>query len=231
MFRCEQNLLATMLRPVCLLALVASLVACAQTPGAGDAAGVPVHRAKAETGSLATPADKAAGTEKAAASGKANDLVRDSGLVQTASQPFNDLNLVRSDIPPVLLAALKAPYAEPAGHSCTTLASELQALDLALGSDQDAKGQADPNLVERAVDAVGQAAVGTVKSTVNTVVDGVIPFRSWVRKLSGAEEHSSTAAAALQAGVLRRAYLKGWGEGTGCNKAAPAKPEVAASPG
>jgi hypothetical protein len=185
----------------------------------------------------AAPWPKAMAEEGSAAEGngrlasKAGKVVRDAGLTQTATQPLSDLNLVRSDIPPVLLAALKAPYAEPAGHSCTTLASELQALDLALGSDQDAKGRADPNLVERAVDAVGQAAVGTVKNSVNTVVDGVIPFRSWVRKLSGAEEHSGTAAAALQAGILRRAYLKGWGEGTGCSKAAPAKPDVAASPG
>lgn len=187
--------------------------------------GAPLAQAAAQEGDTATPASPAEGNGRIAS--KAEKVVRDSGLTQTATQPLNDLNLVRSEIPPVLLAAMKAPYAEPAGHSCTTLASELQALDVALGSENDAKGQADPNLVERAVDAVGQAAVGTVKNTVNTVVDGVIPFRSWVRKLSGAEEHSSTAAAALQAGILRRAYLKGWSEGTGCNKTPPPKPDAA----
>lgn len=186
----------------------------------------PLSQAGAQESGAAAPASSPAEANGRIAS-KAEKAVRDSGLTQTATQPLNDLNLVRSEIPPVLLAAMKAPYAEPAGHSCTTLASELQALDVALGSENDAKGQADPNLVERAVDAVGQAAVGTVKNTVNTVVDGVIPFRSWVRKLSGAEEHSSTAAAALQAGILRRAYLKGWSEGTGCNKTPPPKPDAA----
>lgn len=189
----------------------------------------PLPQAMAEEGAAPVPAASPAEGNGRIAS-KADKLVRDANLTQTATQPLTDLNLVRSEIPPVLLTALKAPYAEPAGHSCTTLASELQALDAALDTGGDAQ-PSDPNLVERAVDAVGQAAVGTVKNTVNTVVDGVIPFRSWVRKLSGAEEHSGTAAAALQAGILRRAYLKGWGEGTGCAKAAPAKPDVATPPG
>ncbi len=189
----------------------------------------PMQPAVAQDAGAATPATTPAEGNTRIIQ-KAEKMVRDAGLTQTATQPLNDLNLVRSDIPPALLAALKAPYAEPAGHSCTTLASELQALDAALDAGNEARSS-DPNLVERAVDAVGQAAVGTVKNTVNTVVDGVIPFRSWVRKFSGAEEHSGLAAAALQAGILRRAYLKGWGEGTGCAKAAPVKAEAAGPPG
>ncbi|MBY0491557.1 MAG: hypothetical protein K2R93_17095, partial [Gemmatimonadaceae bacterium] len=63
---------------------------------------------------------------------------------------------------------------------------------------------------------VGQKALGTVTSTVNTVVDGVIPFRSWVRKLSGAERHSKAVTAAIAAGTMRRPYLKGWARAQGC---------------
>jgi hypothetical protein len=49
-----------------------------------------------------------------------------------------------------------------------------------------------------------------------------VPFRGWVRKLSGAERYSKEVAAAIAAGTVRRAYLKGLGEAKGC--AAPAAP-------
>lgn len=145
-------------------------------------------------------------------------LLANSGLTQVATQPLNDFNLLNNEIPAVLVGAQKGPYAEPAGHSCTLLLTELQALDAALGPDIDAVAApaADPGLMEKATDVVGQYAVGTVKNTVSSVVDGVVPFRSWVRKLSGAERHSSAVAAAISAGTLRRAYLKGWWQGTDC---------------
>jgi hypothetical protein len=38
-------------------------------------------------------------------------------LNQAATTPLSDLNLVRGDIPPVLAAAQKAPYAAPADRS------------------------------------------------------------------------------------------------------------------
>ena len=37
----------------------------------------------------------------------------------------------------------------------------------------------------------------------------VIPFRGWIRKLSGAERHDKYVQAAITAGAVRRAYLKG----------------------
>ena len=183
------------MRHCLLLGLAALLTACA-TPPAPAAADAPA------------PADAAPTAA----------LLAGSGLTQVAAQPLNDLNLLSNEIPPVLVAAQKAPYAEPAGHSCTVLLTELRALDAALGPDIDATAipAADPGLVEQAAGAVGELAVGTVKNTVSSVVDGVVPFRSWVRKLSGAERHSSAVAAAISAGTLRRAYLKGWGQGTEC---------------
>lgn len=171
----------------------------------------------------AEPGPAAAG-EAAPAPAQAEPAGLPEPVVQIATQPLNDFNLLSSEIPPALVAAQKAPYAEPAGHSCTAVLQELQALDTALGPDVDAaaKPAADPGLVEQAAGAVGDFAVGTVKNTVNTVVDGVVPFRSWVRRLSGAERHSSAVAAAISAGTLRRAFLKGWAEGTGCRPPLPA---------
>lgn len=141
----------------------------------------------------------------------------DTQLVQTAAAPLNDLNLVRDEIPAVLAAAQKAPYAEPADGSCAALAGEIRALDAALGADLDAPtSPANPGLVEQGVEVVGQVAAGTVRGAVNGVVDGVVPFRTWVRKLSGAERHSGEMAAAKAAGTLRRAFLKGWGQAAKC---------------
>ena len=161
-------------------------------------------------------------------SAKAETLVKDSGVVQTATQPLNDLNLMQTRIPPVLTAAAQGAYAVPADTSCAALQAELLALNAALGPDIDASGTpgADPGLMGKAVDFVGDAAMDSVRGSVNAVVDGVIPFRSWVRRLSGAERYSKAVAAAIRAGTLRRPFLKGWAQAAGCVEgpiAAPGK--------
>jgi len=167
-----------------------------------------------------SPGDTVASTT-AEVSGKVGSMAKDSGssLVQKASQPLNDLNLLENRIPTVLTAAAqKGPYAAPADASCAALRTELDELDVALGPDIDAPAVPgdDPSLVVQAVGYVGQKAVDSVSTTVNTVVDGVLPLRSWVRKLSGAERYSSEVAAAVSAGRIRRPFLKGWARGAAC---------------
>ena len=53
-------------------------------------------------------------------------------------------------------------------------------------------------------------------------IHGLMPYRSWLRKLSGAEKRELRAIAAIAAGSIRRGYLKGLGEARGC--APPATP-------
>jgi hypothetical protein len=161
----------------------------------------------------------------ASTSGGSNPVAPASGsaaadqIGQAAVTPLNDLNLVRADIPPVLVAAQKAPYAQPADMACPSLAAQVQALDAALGADLDVPPTAaNPSLIERGATAVGNAAVGSLRGA----AEGVVPFRGWVRKLSGAEKYSRDVAAAIAAGTIRRAYLKGLGQAVGC--AAPAAP-------
>jgi len=154
-------------------------------------------------------------------SGKVGSMAKDSSasLVQKASQPLNDLNLLENRIPAVLTAAAqKGAYAAPADATCAAVRTELDELDAALGPDIDAPAVpgSDPNLVVQAVGYVGQKAVDSVSTTVNTVVDGVLPLRSWVRKLSGAERYSDEVAAAVSAGRIRRPFLKGWVRGAAC---------------
>jgi hypothetical protein len=140
---------------------------------------------------------------------------------QAATTPLSDLNLVRAEIPPVLAAAQRAPYALPAVRDCAALAAQVQALDAALGADLDTPAtESNPSLVERGSGAVGDAAVGAVRSA----AEGIVPFRGWVRKLSGAERYSKDVSAAIAAGTIRRAYLKGLGASAGCQ--APAAPRA-----
>jgi hypothetical protein len=151
--------------------------------------------------------------------GGASQPGTDAKLAQAAVTPLSDLNLVRGQIPPVLVAAQKAPYAVPADASCAALALDIQALDAVLGADLDTPATpANPSLIERGTGAAGDAVVGAVRNT----TEGVIPFRGWVRKLTGAERYAREVAAAIAAGTVRRAYLKGLGQSRGCQ--APAAP-------
>jgi hypothetical protein len=131
---------------------------------------------------------------------------------QAVATPLHDLHLVRADIPPLLQAAALAPYAMPSDSGCAALAADVQALDAVLGADLDVKAPpSDPGLIERgATDALRSAA------------EGVVPFRGWVRKLSGAQRYERNVAAAIAAGTVRRAFLKGLAQAGGC--APPAAP-------
>lgn len=138
-------------------------------------------------------------------------------VTQAATTPLSDLNLVRADIPPVLAAAQKGPYALPADRGCDALGKDIQALDAVLGADLDTQvTAANPSLVDRGGDAAGVALRGAA--------EGIVPFRGWVRKLSGAERYAKEVAAAIAAGTIRRAFLKGLGQAVGC--AAPAAPRA-----
>ncbi len=130
-------------------------------------------------------------------------------LNTAATTPLSDLNLVNAPIPELLLAAQKAPYAMPADASCPALAAAVRALDEVLGPDLDAPAsEANPGLVERGADA----ALGALQHG----AEGVVPFRGWVRKLSGAERYSKQVAAAIAAGSVRRGFLKGVASARAC---------------
>jgi hypothetical protein len=142
-------------------------------------------------------------------------------VANAATTPLSDLNVVRADIPEVLRAAAAAPYAPPADTSCPALAAGIQALDEVLGPDLDApSGKGGPSLLERGEDA----ATGALQRT----AEGVIPFRGWIRKLSGAERYARQVSAAITAGGVRRGFLRGLAAGKACVATAPAKAASAA---
>ncbi|HZZ32985.1 MAG TPA: hypothetical protein VFE10_13440 [Phenylobacterium sp.] len=136
------------------------------------------------------------------------------GVKGVAESPLRDLNVLRTKIPGVLLQAMADPYERPGRARCSDLLQRLAPLDEALGDDLDAPSQKEEGMMDKG------------KTTALTVASGaasdVIPFRGWIRKLSGAERHDRFVQAAITAGAVRRAYLKGLGEAAGCP--APATP-------
>jgi hypothetical protein len=136
------------------------------------------------------------------------------GVGDAVTQPLNDLNLVHAEIPPVLVAAAKGPYVEPPDSSCPALTAEVVELDAALGADLDTPSTAvNPSLIERGAGLAADMTIGQVRGIANAIV----PYRGWVRKLSGAERYSKDVQAAIAAGVIRRAYLKGLGRAGYCS--------------
>lgn len=133
---------------------------------------------------------------------------------QAAITPLSDLNVVQEKIPEVLRNAKKVgPYAAPEKLECAVVQDEINRLTAVLGPDID-----DPNtknklsLLDRGTDAAEDYGVGFVRRT----VEGMVPFRSWVRKLTGAEKHSKEVASSIIAGGVRRAYFKGIRLGMAC---------------
>lgn len=124
------------------------------------------------------------------------------------SAPLRDVNVVRTKIPEVLLEAMADPYARPEPASCRRIAALVGPLDEALGHDLDLPRPDEIDRMQQGKDA----ALGVMAS----LASDAIPFRTWVRKLSGAEAHDQLVHDAIIAGAVRRAYLKGLGETRGC---------------
>ncbi len=142
-----------------------------------------------------------------------------SGVGAAATAPLDDLNLRREEIPTVLLQAEANPYDLRNLNQCSTIGAEISRLNDALGPDTDEPPAPDGStLGERAGDAASKAALDAIRDTTTDF----IPGRSWIRRLSGAEQHSRHVQSAIQAGRMRRAFLKGIGMQRNC--APPAAP-------
>lgn len=136
-----------------------------------------------------------------------------SGLGAAATAPLDDLNLRREFIPTVLLQAEANPYDRRNLGQCSTIGAEVGRLNEALGPDGDEPPRMDGStLSEQAADAAAQAALAAVRDASTDF----IPGRAWVRRLSGAEQHSRHVQSAIQAGRMRRAFLKGLGMQANC---------------
>jgi len=139
---------------------------------------------------------------------------RRADLPNAVAAPLRDLNILQSTIPDTLLAAVHAPYGRPPTLTCEWLVAEILPLNGALGPDLEDARIDDHTLGERASEAMLGAIAGAASDT--------LPLNSWIREISGSNRHDKLISAAITAGQIRRAYLKGLGESRGC--APPARP-------
>ena len=141
------------------------------------------------------------------------------GVNEAVHAPFEDLNLVRSKIPVVLLEAVADPYSRPEPLTCNGLGADLTRLDDALGPDFDA-----PKTTRSRMDKGADFAATAGAKAMKDLTEGWMPMRNWVRYMTGAEQHSTDVQNAISAGKARRAYLKGLAQSEGCVDLGPAQP-------
>lgn len=125
-----------------------------------------------------------------------------------ARTPVEILNIDPDDIPTVLVEAVDDPYAHEDLETCNNIAAEVAMLDRALGNDFDVARPEDRDIT------IGAAAKG--------VIGTLIPFRGIVSEVSGANDRKAEVRLSIAAGMVRRSYLKGLGQGRGCDY--PARP-------
>lgn len=125
-------------------------------------------------------------------------------VTTAVEQPFRDLNVIRRDSPPAVAKAAMAPYALPVGEDCEHLALTIAALNKELGPDLDVAQGKHPTIAD---DLLGD----TVGSALH------LPFRGILRSVTGAAQHDRLLAAAVMAGIARRAFLRGIAAERGCD--------------
>lgn len=154
---------------------------------------------------------------------KTSEELKRESLEGAATAPLRDLNILRAKIPPVLQEAMIDPYARPPrNYRCPQLIALITPLNDALGPDIDLIRVEDDDMLERG----RQTALGVAAE----LASDAIPFRGWVRRLSGAERHDRLVRDAIISGAVRRGYLKGLGEARGCTPPATPSHERAATP-
>ena len=126
-----------------------------------------------------------------------------------ALTPLEDLGLRKREIPDNLKIVARDPYASPQAE-CTAIKDELTLLSIQLGEDP---GAVKPALSAREeyVEEGTNMLQDTVVSLIRRQTD-IIPVRGVVRRLTGAGKHERKVNQALEAGKLRRAYLRGYAD-------------------
>lgn len=154
------------------------------------------------------------------------------GAFKAAQSPLVDIGIIEDPIPEVLKQYAKNAYALPTPLTCGQILGEIAQLDMLLGPDQctaeNPTGIPTSHQGEY-IDEGSQAVQNRVSDTVTGYVN-VMPFRSVVRYLSGAESHAREIVKAQQAGIARRAFLKGMAEAYDCRtpSSVPLAPPVSA---
>lgn len=148
--------------------------------------------------------------------GRTSDTRR--GVSDAAYVPFRDVGLIRPEIP-LLLRNLQYPYSTATLTDCAAVSREIAALDGVLGPESYQPGP-NRNIWDRSGDFVEEQ---TIQAAQDTAAD-LIPFRSWVRRISGANRAEREALRAVANGQQRRTFLRGYGASLGCPSMIPPPP-------
>ncbi|KPF74963.1 hypothetical protein IP88_07545 [alpha proteobacterium AAP81b] len=151
-------------------------------------------------GQPAAPATEKAVEPADPAKPKGDDRVGETAK-EIAVQPLKDLNIKQDKIPPELLAILDAPYDISGLKTCPALRGEVARLTSVLGPDVDS--------AEVGRKKGKQSASEFVLDGAKMAAGSLIPFSGLIRKVSGAEAAERRTQAAILAGHIRRAYIKG----------------------
>jgi len=155
------------------------------------------------------------------ATGRTADTRR--GVTNAAYTPLRDINMIRPEVP-LLLRHLEYPYSTVNLTSCAAIIEEIHQYDAVLGPESYQPGP-NRNVWDRSGDFVQEQ---TIEAAQNTAQD-LIPFRSWVRRLTGATEAEREALRAVANGQQRRTFLRGYGASLGCAGVIPPPPPPSAS--
>lgn len=152
-------------------------------------------------------------------SGRTADTRR--GVSGAAAIPLRDVGLIRPEIP-LLLRNLQYPYSTATLTDCTVVTREIGQLDAVLGPESYQPGP-NRNIWDRSGDFVEEQTIEAAEST----AEDLIPFRSWVRRISGASRAERDALRAVANGQQRRTFLRGYGASLGCPSMIPPPPPAA----
>ncbi|MBL8543028.1 MAG: hypothetical protein JNJ63_04420 [Hyphomonadaceae bacterium] len=155
----------------------------------------------------------------ACSTGRTADTRR--GVTDAAYTPLRDVNLIRPEIP-LILRNLQYPYSTATLTDCNAVAHEIGQLDAVLGPESYQPGP-NRNVWDRGGDFVEEQAIEAAQDT----AADLIPFRSWVRRISGASRAERDALRAVANGQQRRTFLRGYGASLGCPAMIPPPPPAA----
>lgn len=134
------------------------------------------------------------------------DLPMERHAQNAVMQPAKDVNLRKDSIPAKLIAIREHPYDLENMRGCRALENEITQLDKVLGPDiSELQEESRTEKREQGVSRVAGAFIG-----------GLIPFRSVVRELTGANAAKRRFREAIAAGNARRSFLTGVGVTKGC---------------
>lgn len=140
------------------------------------------------------------------------------GVTSATTIPLRDVGLVRPEIP-LALRNLQYPYSTVDLTDCAAVARAINTLDAALGPESYQPGP-NRNVWDMSGDFIEDQAIQAAEDT----MEDLIPFRSWVRRLSGANRAERDAIRAVANGQQRRTFLRGYGASLGCPNVIPPPP-------